>query len=90
MTCAVTFKISQGNLENGEVIKLPNATYNFAQIIRNNDWNGMVLAQLLFTQDHVVEHNVPSTRSCVYNGGAAIAVNVSMGSPTNIGLIFRP
>lgn len=90
MVCASSFVITMGNLANGEAILLPNATYNFAQVVRHNTWAGISLAQMLFTRDHVVEHNDARAQRCVYNGGVVVDVNVSMGSPSNIGLVFRP
>lgn len=90
MACASSFVITMGNLQNGEVILLPNATYNFAQIVRHNVWDGTYLAEVLFTRDHVVEYNEPRSRRCTYNGGVNISVNVSMNSPSNIGLVYRP
>jgi hypothetical protein len=51
-------RVAAGLSPRGEVIKLPNATYNFAQIIRRNTWAGLARpAELLLTRDHVVEFN---------------------------------
>lgn len=90
MICASSFVITMGNLANGESILLPNATYNFAQVVRHNTWAGTSLAQLLFTRDHVVEFNEPRAQQCAYTGGVTVDVNVSMSSPSNIGLVYRP
>jgi len=87
--CAVQFKITMGNLENGEVIPLPNATFNFAQIYRQNTWEGLELVTLMFTVDHVVERNTYGTAIC-YSSGETILPNISMTNATNTGLFYRP
>jgi hypothetical protein len=87
--CAVQFKITMGNLENGEPILLPNATFNFGQVVRRNTWDGLELATLLYTVDHVVELNAAGAAVC-YSTGTEVATNVSMGSDTNTGLVYRP
>jgi len=90
MRCAGAFKITMGNLENGEAIKLPNATYNFAQIIRRNTWAGLARpAELRFTRDHVVEHNAHGPAACAYAGGRVFDTLVEMNATTNEGLVFR-
>jgi len=88
--CVESFMISMGNLENGETVRLPNATYNFAQIVRKNEWAGIGWAQMLFTHDHVVEFNHAGDAVCVYNGGKTVPTAVSTDNPTNSGMVYRP
>jgi hypothetical protein len=88
-TCTVVFKLTMGNLENGEPIPLPNATFNFAQVVRRNAWAGLATATVLYTVDHVVELNTASAATC-YSTQQKIMTNVSMDSGTNTRLVFRP
>ena len=90
--CTNTFLLTMGNLDKPipDPLTRPNATFNFAQVVRKNDWAGLNTAALRFTHDHVVEHNSHGPAVCVYNGGHTITTNVSMDSRTNVGLLYRP
>jgi hypothetical protein len=87
MRCASLFKITMGNLENGETITRPNATFNLAQVVRGNTFAGMN-ATLWFTHDHVFEHNGLFPAHCAYNGMDMPATPLDF-SRGNFGLLYR-
>lgn len=89
MRCANAFKITMGNLENGEAISRPNATFNMAQVVRRNSFQGLTGVQLFFTRDHVLELNELLPTHCAYNGADMPATPVNT-SWANVGLLYRP
>lgn len=102
MRCT-SFKLTMGNLENCLVtggaydcIARPNATFNLAQTIRKNTFEGLSDVVVWFTQDHVVELNDLLPAQCAYNGQAMPVTPMNLTSPvagnqsTNIGLLYRP
>ncbi len=102
MRCT-SFKLTMGNLENClasggayDCIARPNATFNLAQLIRHNSFEGLTAVQVWFTQDHVVEHNALLPAHCLYNGLDMPVTPVNLTSPisgtttTNVGMLYRP
>lgn len=102
MRCT-SFKLTMGNLENCLVtggaydcIARPNATFNLAQTMRKNTFEGLSSVVVWFTQDHVVELNELKSAQCAYNGQAMPVTPVNLTSPvsatvsTNVGLLYRP
>ena len=102
MRCT-SFKLTMGNLENClrtggayDCPARPNATFNLAQTIRKNTFEGLSAVEVWFTQDHVVELNELLPAQCTYNRADMPVTPLNLTSPisatqsTNIGMLYRP